>query len=48
MTLEWRSAEEWRALCAKAGLEVISAESGFDGEPLTHQKGDQVFVCERR
>jgi SAM-dependent methyltransferase len=48
MTLEWRSAEEWRALCAEAGLAVISAESGFDGEPLTHQKGDQVFVCERR
>ncbi|HEY3612171.1 MAG TPA: class I SAM-dependent methyltransferase [Gaiellales bacterium] len=45
MTLEWRSAEEWRALCAEAGLRVLAAESGFEGEPLTHQKGDQVYVC---
>jgi SAM-dependent methyltransferase len=47
MTLEWRSAGEWRALCAEAGLAVISAQSGFEGEPLTHQKGDQVYVCTR-
>jgi SAM-dependent methyltransferase len=45
MTLEWRSAEEWQRLCAEAGLTVLSAESGFSGEPLTHQKGDQVFTC---
>jgi SAM-dependent methyltransferase len=45
MTLEWRSAQEWQALCAEAGLVVLSAESGFDGEPLTHQKGDQVYIC---
>ena len=47
MTLEWRSADEWRALCARAGLAVLSAESGFDGTPLTDQQGDQVFVCAR-
>jgi hypothetical protein len=46
MTLEWRSAEEWMTLCVEAGLQVISAESGFDGEPLTHQKGDQVYICQ--
>jgi SAM-dependent methyltransferase len=48
MTLEWRSAQEWIGLCGEAGLDVISAQSGFDGEPLTHQKGDQVYVCTRR
>ena len=47
MTLEWRSAAEWIELCGEAGLTVVSAESGFEGEPLTHQKGDQVFVCAR-
>jgi SAM-dependent methyltransferase len=47
MNLEWRSAEQWRELCAEAGLTVISAESGFAGEPLTHQKGDQVYICAR-
>src|SRR4051794_15446064 len=45
MTLEWRSAEEWQALCAEAGLTVVAAQSGFDGVPLTHQKGDQVYIC---
>jgi SAM-dependent methyltransferase len=47
MTLEWRSAPEWRGLCAEAGLEVLSAQSGFDGEPLDQQKGDQVYICTR-
>ena len=47
MTLEWRSAAEWRALCAEAGLTVRAAESGFEGEPLTSQTGDQVFICAR-
>ena len=39
MTLEWRSAAEWRALCAEAGLTVRAAESGFEGEPLTEPDG---------
>jgi SAM-dependent methyltransferase len=47
MTLEWRSAAEWRELCAQAGLSVLAAQAGFDGEPLTGQTGDQVFVCGR-
>jgi SAM-dependent methyltransferase len=47
MTLEWRSAEEWRALCARAGLTVSSSQSGFDGTPLSGQQGDQVYVCTR-
>jgi SAM-dependent methyltransferase len=47
MTLEWRSAAEWRELCAEAGLIVLSAQSGFDGEPLQHQTGDQVYICTR-
>jgi ubiquinone/menaquinone biosynthesis C-methylase UbiE len=48
MTLEWRTAAEWRDLCAAAGLEVMSAESGFGGEPLIDQPGDQVYVCRRK
>jgi hypothetical protein len=47
MTLEWRSAAEWRALCAEAGLTVVSAESGFDGLPLDDRQGDQVYICAR-
>ena len=38
MTLEWRSAAEWRALCAEAGLTVRAAESGFEGVPLTTRR----------
>jgi len=48
MTLEWRSAPEWRALCAEAGLEVVAAYSGFEGTPLVEQQGDQIYVCEQR
>jgi SAM-dependent methyltransferase len=47
MTLEWRSAAEWQALCSEAGLAVHAAQSGFDGAPLTGQTGDHVFVCGR-
>lgn len=47
MTLEWRSAAEWHDLCAEAGLTVLSAESGFGGEPLDGRPGDQVYICER-
>ena len=45
MTLEWRSAEEWRALCLEAGLTVLSSEAGFGGDPLGDQQGDQVYIC---
>ena len=45
MTLEWRSAAEWRALCLEAGLTVLSSEAGFGGDPLGDQQGDQVYVC---
>jgi SAM-dependent methyltransferase len=47
MTLEWRSAAEWRKLCAEAGLEVIAAYAGFEGTELVDQTGDQVYVCAR-
>jgi SAM-dependent methyltransferase len=47
MTLEWRNASEWRALCAEAGLTVLSAEAGFGGEPLDGRQGDQVYICTR-
>ena len=47
MRLEWRSADEWRALCAAAGLRVVAAYRGFDGIPLEGLPGDHVFVCER-
>ena len=47
MTLEWRSADEWRLLCAEAGLTVVAAHAGFDGAPLQHEQGDQIYVCER-
>ena len=48
MTLEWRSACEWRALVAEAGLELLAAYAGFEGAELADQTGDQVYVCERR
>jgi len=47
MTLEWRSAEEWRRLCEEAGLEVLEAYAGFGGVELIDQTGDQVYVCGR-
>jgi SAM-dependent methyltransferase len=46
MRLEWRSADEWRALCAAAGLRVVRAYRGFEGAPLDGLPGDHVFVCE--
>jgi SAM-dependent methyltransferase len=48
MRLEWRSSDEWRALCAAAGLRVVAGYRGFDGAPLDGLPGDHVFVCERR
>jgi hypothetical protein len=47
MRLEWRSSDEWRALCSQAGLRVVAAYRGFDGAPLDGLPGDHVFVCER-
>ena len=47
MLLEWRSAREWRELIERAGLRVLSAFSGFEGEPLHGRPGDHVFVCGR-
>ena len=32
MTLEWRNAEEWQALCSEAGLNVLEAYAGFEGD----------------
>lgn len=47
MRLEWRSSDEWRALCTQAGLRIVAAYRGFDGAPLDGLPGDHVFVCER-
>jgi SAM-dependent methyltransferase len=47
MSLEWRSAREWRDLCSEAGLNVTAAYAGFQGAALTSQTGDQIYVCER-
>ena len=47
MTLEWRNAQEWRVLCAEAGLAVVQAYAGFEGVELSDQTGDQIYVCER-
>ncbi|HET6171369.1 MAG TPA: class I SAM-dependent methyltransferase [Gaiellales bacterium] len=47
MTLEWRSAAEWRVLCAEAGLRVRAAHAGFGGKDLLDQTGDQIYICER-
>ena len=47
MTLEWRNAAEWRALCADAGMTVIAAYAGFEGARLSDETGDQVYVCGR-
>jgi SAM-dependent methyltransferase len=46
MRLEWLSADEWRALCEQAGLRVVAAYSGFEGDRLSGLPGDHVFVCE--
>jgi SAM-dependent methyltransferase len=46
MHLEWRSSDEWRALCAEAGLRVVAGYRGFEGAPLDGLPGDHVFVCE--
>ena len=48
MTLEWRSAAEWRELCEEAGLDMITAYAGFEGVELVDQTGDQVYVCTHR
>jgi SAM-dependent methyltransferase len=47
MHLEWRSSDEWRALCASAGLRVVAGYRGFEREPLDGLPGDHVFVCEK-
>lgn len=47
MRLEWRSSDEWHALCTEAGLRVVAAYRGFEGAPLDGLPGDHVFVCER-
>jgi SAM-dependent methyltransferase len=47
MRLEWRSSDEWRALCEAAGLRVVAAYRGFEGAPLDGLPGDHVFICER-
>jgi SAM-dependent methyltransferase len=47
MRLEWRSSDEWRALCAAAGLRVVAGYRGFERAPLDGLPGDHVFVCER-
>jgi SAM-dependent methyltransferase len=47
MHLEWRSSDEWRMLCAEAGLCVVAGYRGFERAPLDGLPGDHVFVCER-
>ena len=46
MTLEWRSAEEWRALCLEAGLTVLSSRKRASAaSPWAISTGDQVYIC---
>jgi SAM-dependent methyltransferase len=47
MQLEWRSADEWRSLCEQAGLRVVQAYAGWEGDPLDGLPGDHVFICAR-
>ena len=47
MLLEWRSAGEWRELCARAGMRVLAVYDGFEGAAWSGLPGDHVFVCER-
>jgi SAM-dependent methyltransferase len=46
MWLEWLDADEWRDVIGRAGLRVVAAYSGFDGDRLDGLPGDHVFVCE--
>ena len=44
MTLRWRTAAQWDAVFAAAGLQRRAAYAAFDGVPLRGRTGDQVYV----
>ena len=45
--LWWATKNEWLGLLDVAGLEVETLHGGFDGEPLTDDKREYVFVTRR-
>jgi SAM-dependent methyltransferase len=47
-SLWWATRNEWLGLIDVAGLELESLDGGFDGEPLTDDSREYVFVARRR
>src|SRR5690349_11900367 len=46
-SLWWATRNEWLGLIDVAGLELETLSGGFDGEPLTAESGEYVFVVRR-
>jgi hypothetical protein len=46
-SLWWATKNEWFGLIDVAGLELETLAGGFDGEPLTDDSGEYVFVTRR-
>jgi len=46
-SLWWATKNEWLGLIDVAGLELEALYGGFDGEPLTAESGEYVFVVRR-
>jgi SAM-dependent methyltransferase len=46
-SLWWATKNEWLGLIDVAGLELESLFGGFDGEPLSPESGEYVFVARR-
>ena len=47
-SLWWATKNEWLGLVDVAGLELEALYGGFDGEPLTDESREYVFVATRR
>jgi SAM-dependent methyltransferase len=47
MRLHWVPGRRWPELLAAAGLSVVDAYAGFDGEPFTGRAGDSAWIAGR-
>jgi len=48
MQLHWLPGRRWGELIAEAGLDLVAAYAGFDGEPFRDRPGDSAWVAARR